>query len=110
MFYERLAAKCPKLLPTPPMCGFACPKGWETIVEELFDKLETISPDTGVVCQQVKEKFGGLRVYLSAGNEEIFGLIDAATAESHRTCETCGKPGTRINKTGWVRTLCKTCR
>jgi len=39
----------------------------------------------------VKEKFGGLRIYVNCANEAIRQRIEAAKLESFRTCEACGQ-------------------
>lgn len=57
---------------------------------------------------QVKEKFGGLRFYMTHGNDEIFSLISEAESKSYKTCEECGEPGDQKD-TGWVKTLCDSC-
>jgi hypothetical protein len=56
---------------------------------------------------QVKEKFGGLRFYVSGGDPIIWAYIRFAEYMASKTCEECGAPGTRHN-TGWIRTLCAT--
>jgi hypothetical protein len=57
---------------------------------------------------QIKEKLGGLRIYISRGNEKMFQTIRQAEEASLVTCEDCGKPG-RERGTGWIRTLCDKC-
>jgi hypothetical protein len=82
--------------------------GWRPILERLHERLAELDP--GYRAGQVKEKFGGLRVYLNGpmppGAQEA---IDAAGAESLIVCETCGKPGRRRGDAGpstWIKTLC----
>ena len=69
--------------------------------------------DSYVSCHpravQVKEKFGGLRFYMTGGTDEIFDLIEKAEALSYKTCESCGAPGTQSNSK-WITTLCEDCR
>ena len=43
--------------------------------------------------QQIKEKFGGLRIYLSNEDDYIHGIINMAEAIAVRTCEVCGDYG-----------------
>jgi len=57
---------------------------------------------------QVKEKYGGLRFYMTAGNDEIYNLISKAEELSCKTCEECGSPGEERSG-GWIRTLCSDC-
>jgi len=65
--------------------------------------------DMQVVAVQVKEKFGGLRFYVSRETDRVAGMISMAESMSLRICETCGNPG-RPNKQGWITTMCTTCR
>lgn len=57
---------------------------------------------------QIKEKFGGLRIYYYGGNEYIRGLIGMAESWSYHTCEKCGQKG-KPDKRGWIMTLCESC-
>lgn len=83
-------------------CGFYVGPGWLPILDELGAELERL----GVHVQQVKEKFGGLRVYTDAdGTEEVDTLIREACRRANKTCEECGEPGT-LRKGGWLQTLC----
>src|SRR3990167_3567611 len=73
------------------MCwGFSVGDGWEPLIRRLSEKLEPL----GVEASQVKEKYGGLRFYLSGGSAEAEAFIDVAEAEADVTCERCGQPGT----------------
>lgn len=88
------------------MCwGFEHGDGWYDIIDELSKKLERL----GVVAVQVKEKYGGLRFYISGGSEEIYALIDEAEAKSYKICELCGEEG-KLSGMGWVKTLCDSCK
>lgn len=91
------------------MFGFEVGSGWFPIIYEACKKLAIIQKDTGVTIQirQVKEKFGGLRLYLS-GPEEAFDIEDEAEEKSMTTCEACGDPGKQHNH-GWITTLCEEC-
>lgn len=62
-----------------------------------------------VKFDQVKEKFGGLRVYYSGGDSYVAGAIAMASEMSYKICEVCGQKGTP-NQKGWVITLCESCR
>jgi hypothetical protein len=56
---------------------------------------------------QVKEKWGSLRIYFSGGDDYVEGLIDMAEAFSSITCEKCSQPAKTQKIAGWVRTLCE---
>jgi NADH pyrophosphatase NudC (nudix superfamily) len=62
-----------------------------------------------VKFDQVKEKFGGLRVYFSGGDEYVEGLVSMAESFSYKICEVCGDRG-KPNEGGWISTLCDKCR
>lgn len=62
-----------------------------------------------VTFDQVKEKFGGLRIYFSGGDDYVFGAISMAEEYSYKICEVCGNAG-KPNKGGWISTLCENCR
>ena len=62
-----------------------------------------------VKFDQIKEKYGGLRIYHSGGDDYVDGLISLAEEMSYKICERCGCPGSP-NKQGWIMTLCDKCR
>jgi len=59
--------------------------------------------------QQVKEKYGSLRFYVTMASEEMYKLISDAEKKSQVTCEVCGDTGNLMEKNGWYKTLCKDC-
>ena len=62
-----------------------------------------------VKFDQVKEKYGGLRLYFSGGDEYVEGLVSMGEAMSYKICEVCGNKG-KSNEGGWISTLCDGCR
>jgi hypothetical protein len=62
-----------------------------------------------VKFDQIKEKFGGLRIYFSGGDDYVEGIISMAEEYSYKVCEVCGNSG-KPNKGGWITTLCNNCR
>lgn len=95
--------------------GVACDDGWFSLIYQLCKDImiEYNKQDDkfkkGFYVQQVKEKFGGLRFYISYGNKKIFELIDTAESESYNTCEVCGNPGKLMRNNGWYKTVCEEC-
>jgi hypothetical protein len=81
---------------------------WQTKFKQKTDP-EYRSEYFPVKFDQVKEKYGGLRMYFSGGDEYIEGLVSMAEAISYKTCEICGNKG-ECNKSGWFITLCPTHR
>lgn len=59
-----------------------------------------------VKFDQVKEKYGGLRLYFSGGDEYVEGLVSMAEAISYYVCEICGNKG-EANKGGWISVRCE---
>lgn len=107
-----------------PMFGFECGDGWfqliwnlcedlEKMDQENFDKLpEEVKAkslleqnEIRLCVDQVKEKFGSLRFYISSGTEEMYDRINKAEEDSTTICETCGKPG-KLRREGWFYTAC----
>lgn len=103
---------------TPMSDGFAISDGWEPLLRRLLTEIETErlklpAPETArVKLFQVKEKFGGLRVYLSGKTSVMQSALDRAERESFGICEKCGATGEDVfsQGSGWVRTLCPRCR
>ncbi len=60
---------------------------------------------------QVKEKFGGLRFYVSGYNDEVNEAIRECEAICAKTCEICGstKDDVQSRTGGWILTLCNNC-
>jgi hypothetical protein len=81
---------------------------WQTEYEQKSDP-EYKSNYVPFKFDQVKEKFGGLRVYYSGGDSYISGLVGMASTMSYKICEICGERG-QPNKGGWIVTLCDKCR
>lgn len=84
-------------------------------------------PGWTIVTKQLKEKFGGLRWYISYKHvedpdeyeyerqerrevpeqlrEQVSAILEAAEASAAKTCEVCGAPGA-IKSGSWMKTLC----
>jgi len=107
MVEEILKDKYPALFETDCRCGFYVGKGWLPLLDETFEKMLKACPE--VKLAQVKEKFGGLRVYVDNSNEECNKIINEAEEKSFTTCEECGAGNAKRRKGGWVQTLCNDC-
>jgi hypothetical protein len=78
----------------------------------LADQPEKIKAEleySPVKFDQVKEKYGGLRIYFSGGDDYVDGIVSMAEEYSYKVCEVCGNSG-KPNKGGWITTLCENCR
>lgn len=97
--------------------GCECGDGWFELISSLCREIQahiTSTRYTGPPYEffQIKEKFGGLRVYDNGRDDYISGLINMAEAASYFTCEKCGNLGQSCkHKTGgtWYATLCPVC-
>ena len=100
----------PKLLSIPWECG----KGWWPLIEKVaaaIDSFNAAHPDSPVEVTQIKQKFGGLRIYHYNAPEDIRQLIDEAIEPSWHTCERCGTTeSVTTNPDGYRLTLCPECR
>lgn len=83
--------------------------GWHKLLDQLFKDLIDVGWDRK--CAQIKEKFGGLRVYLGEETQEMSDLVSKAEIEASKTCEDCGskKSVKAKSPTGWIMTLCSKC-
>lgn len=93
-----------------PVCGADVGRGWHPLVTKLHDDLIALVGEYTLV--QVKEKFGGLRFYVSGIDypSPAYDLIAAAERESYTICELCGAPPRPQTGGGWIQTLCAPCR
>jgi hypothetical protein len=119
-FNDSLKNKYPKLLSkigndslAPIRRGLQCGNGWLKILRPLFEELSKYD----IVLEQVKEKFGGLRIYWSSNLElsdedekTIRDLIHKAEEECWKICETCGAEGELVNEKGWLFVSCEKCK
>ena len=67
--------------------------------------LKVFPPD--IKIEQIKEKFGTLRIYLNYSDERVYGMVDLAECLSSTTCELTGKDGQLCwrGKWRWYKTL-----
>lgn len=77
--------------------------GWHGLLREIYDKKNTLDSHIDII--QVKEKFGGLRVYTSSVHDEFDTFILENEIKSYTLCEECGDSGA-LRGGGWYQTLC----
>lgn len=108
--------------------------GWHGLVVEYLDRVEAHLRQTGWIgryyLRQVKEKFGGLRLYFrpkptvstdadgfplevedfDAAPPEVYEplgkIYDDISERSQHICEECGEPGELRKFDGWYATCC----
>lgn len=78
-------------------------KGWADLINAVFNKAQSYSP--GIRIIQVKEKWGGLRIYCDPYVEDFEKMLREVEKKSFTICEECGKPA-NLRDGGWYKTLC----
>lgn len=109
--YQRLASS-PPIDNLEPESKVKIRRGPGNMLEGTFEtKTEQLQDGFGEAAQ-VKEKFGGLRIYLDSGSKMMYQAIEEAEAEALKTCETCSSQEdvkTSGHGVYWIRTLCPNC-
>lgn len=96
-----------------PEIPYECRDGWTRLIDNCLDKMFAVDPD--ITIDQVKEKFGGLRIYYTSFSDS-YNLLDDfvsdAEDEADVTCEVCGsKSSVRLDVSyGWYSTVCRVCK
>lgn len=99
--------------------------GWDQLLYKMFKRVQqhshTVPGGADIQMQQIKSKFGQLRVYWSTQSETIpfHALADAmndivheAELEASKTCSNCGtRDDTKvlIQKSSWHDPECESC-
>lgn len=91
-----------------------CGSGWKPLIRKCLEVYEK----HGAKVAQIKEKFGGLRIYFDlpddlSDRDDVWKICWEAEKEaedaSFKICEDCGSAGVIRNVSGWLRTLCDPC-
>jgi N6-adenosine-specific RNA methylase IME4 len=119
---DKLVRKYPQLFQdtdkpeTESLMGFGCEcgDGWYTLLDQLCGCIanhvkQNWKHEEPYRFMQIKEKFGGLRVYDCGHDDTIFGMICLAESMSYTICEECGQQGDLCTTGHWLRTLCSQC-
>jgi hypothetical protein len=99
--------------------GCECNDGWYQIIHDACQKAEPLikkwlkdnpnaDRDWMPRFSQIKEKFGGLRLYFTTYPPGFDKIERDAEKKSITTCETCGTPG-KIRGQGWYYCSCNVC-
>jgi len=92
---------------------FSISDGWLAIITSLLksiknDIMYNDMPEVKII--QIKQKFGGLRVYYDGGDDATRGMVTMAMAIAEETCEDCGSTEDISQTSGYIRTLCTKCK
>ena len=94
---------------------FCIGPGWLSLLEETLEQIDhALKPrerkgSKRFQIGQIKEKFGGLRLYYDYGNSRVDAIVRSAEDKSFTLCEACGSPGTLRERCGWYHTYCEHC-
>jgi len=94
----------PHLEPITERKRFGVGNGWLGILQRLFEVLIKMGWDKSFI--NVKQKFGGMSIFLDNLPENGFHFVAEAERETFQVCEVCGEPGEQHKINGWVYTLC----
>jgi hypothetical protein len=98
------------MFPDPDRPNVTFPLGWESLVTEALTKLAgNRNGEKDLQILQIKDKFGGLRIYTNFTNERIIGIISAAELLASRTCIECGAIEEYVDMENYA-TLCVKCK
>lgn len=110
--FEKRVGAYPKPLEPFEMFGIECGRGWNSLIEPIFNWIKNYNDeheDNPIEIQQIKEKFGGLRIYVSHEPEELKRMIIKAEGDSYGICEECGSQKEVGHTVGWIKTVCRKC-
>ena len=87
--------------------------GWRkafgnTLCEELAIALKEDDCEKEFHFEQIKEKYGALRLYASGYGMKTRDVLTKYEELSKYICGHCGKPATKITR-GWIYPLCDSC-
>lgn len=86
------------------------PVGWEKVVRRALEKFAENKNDSNALrVEQIKDKFGGLRIYTNFTSEKIQAIIAYAEDEADNTCMECGYNGDTVVEHPRYQVLCKKC-
>lgn len=92
------------------MCwGITTGDGWYDLIDRTCQKIIDYCEANSIEVpqlEQMKEKFGGLRIYFHNCNiKELYEIVSQAENESFKTCEVTGREGHLYNCNGYYRVL-----
>lgn len=91
-----------------------CDDGWFVLIWRLLEEIEEHYRQNNaninkLSIDDIKEKYGGLRVYTSNVLPGVDEIIQRYEDESETICEICGGTGWLHEQGEWLKTLCANC-
>ena len=86
----------------------SCGDGWFNLLDCLLEALAATSDADSkpIRAESAKSKYGSLRIDWMGRSQNAESLIQMTELISERTCELCGKPGTQVDRAGWISVAC----
>lgn len=112
--YDQLIKQYPKILSNV-QCGIYYGDGWHNLISNLCLVIEheinrmPIELQDQFIVDQIKQKFGSLRFYMSRTTPYMDGAIELAESMSRHICEVCGNSGHSQTVRAWTAALCDPC-
>ncbi len=93
---------------------FACGEGWFQLIWNMLEEIEQHYKQNNadintLIIIDIKEKYGGLRFYVSNVIHDTHDIILKYESKSETICDICGEQGRLHEKNGWIRVLCSKC-
>jgi hypothetical protein len=92
--------------------SFQVGDGWKTLLAETFAQLDAAiakipvgDPAFAFVCDEVKAKYGSMRISIMPDVPEVEAICLAAEDRSETICDVCGAAG-RVRDGAWVTVRC----
>lgn len=88
--------------------------GWriafgDLLLEELGEDAKKYGYEDTLRFDQIKEKYGQLRMYVSGYGGNALEIIDKYSILSENICVQCGQPDVYMTTCGWYYPCCKKC-
>lgn len=95
--------------------------GWYPLIDNCLRKIQSLNVYKEIHISQVKEKFGGLRIYYNLYREDqspctpglsekIDVIIREAESEAEMTCEQCGARNSKAESRLGHNNVCSVCK
>lgn len=81
-------------------------RGWEELVRAVYAAKYTLNSPANIIT--VKEKLGGLRIYIDYYDEELDKVVQNVGVLSFAICEVCGNAGKLRKLDALYLTRCET--
>lgn len=88
-----------------------CDDGWFNLIYNCFKEIQELYNKSNIsisnlIVYQIKEKYGGLRIYLGSYIDGVQEIVNKYEKLSYEICEICGEKGKTRGKV-WFKTLCE---